>query len=444
LEKIVRIIEISPAGSKIEEWMTGVLVDNMSLFETCVENLLTIGHSASLISSSRAMDALVTVGERADDNVKVRVADFIENNIQILSDPRITNNSNKESVLWKKRFERMEKVDEKSEVIAQSIRTTLKNEWTVPRMVDSILDDNFIKNFPDKVSLYIKMMAEMAGVSSEISNDIVCSWLTLDRDECKESSINYEDRLREIVTNNIQRIIVLREKIGDADGDPIVGLYKLFGITHFARYGELLEEQWKSRNDNSSKYGIWIGSYADSNGVFNNDLEAINNFVESAKALGMKVRIVEARGKISVAKRILQLDEKYGENNKISFMVISAHGNGTEGDELILGEVSETNRDGVITASNLTSKSVSKINNCYDTTMPIAFNVCRAVDKVEGGLGYEYSQHVTDGVVVGVATDLTGIEISLRSDLNNNLRFEFNKGDSDVSHLIKGSSINFV
>jgi hypothetical protein len=113
-------------------------------------------------------------------------------------------------------------------------------------------------------------------------------------------------------------------------------LTQLYGIRNYARYSPtMLEKQYDSR-DKGGRYGIVLNPYDDHNGAFSNKKQVLEHLADQLKMQEVKLRIVEAGGKSGIAKRLLKLDEKYGEYNKIECAVIGAHG---AIDHMVFGKV---------------------------------------------------------------------------------------------------------
>jgi hypothetical protein len=103
-------------------------------------------------------------------------------------------------------------------------------------------------------------------------------------------------------------------------------LTQLYGIRNYARYSRaLLERQYDTR-ENEGRYGIVLNPYDDHNGAFSNKKQVLEHLADQLKMQGVNLRIVEAGGKLGIAKRLLKLDEQYGKHAKIECAVIGAHG----------------------------------------------------------------------------------------------------------------------
>jgi len=119
----------------------------------------------------------------------------------------------------------------------------------------------------------------------------------------------------------------------------------------------------------------------------------------------MKLRVVEARGKVSVTKRIRDLVSHYGSDHKIQFMVVSGHG---DSDSVQLGQYLENNDDWEVTIDDLKKGSVGRLKKFYHSQMPIVFWSCNT--GALGGIADRYSAAVTDGITIGPKDTIFDIE----------------------------------
>ncbi len=105
-------------------------------------------------------------------------------------------------------------------------------------------------------------------------------------------------------------------------------LHDTFGIKEFLRYPpELLVAQAKEVGVNQP-YGVIIFPRHDAEGSFDDITGALKKLFEDTRGHhGLRVFEVAGKyGKNSLAKALLSLDKRYGESNKISFMVLGGHG----------------------------------------------------------------------------------------------------------------------
>lgn len=263
----------------------------------------------------------------------------------------------------------------------------------------------------------------------DVAKDMVESWFTYDqnRDSKKTSERKvWEEAMAEIVVQNLWRIDYLERK----ERGVVKELHRRFGITHFGRYPTgRLWQQWQEK-DETGEYGYWLGGYRDDNGVLYQEAQIIENFVESANGGRVKVRIIEARSKLSLARRLKYLDLQYGEKDKISFGVVSAHGDGT-GKAVVLGFGS----DGVVGVEDIKRlKKGGKLDRVMSYYVPkpsFAFFSCEGA-KGKNSLVILYgTKTVSGGGVVSGSEQLVypeGTSLKLRRGKNGQLFIEARYG----------------
>ncbi|MBI4250203.1 hypothetical protein HY622_01275 [Candidatus Uhrbacteria bacterium] len=136
---------------------------------------------------------------------------------------------------------------------------------------------------------------------------------------------------------NIKTLIAIEQKARGSSK----ALHRDFGIRYFGRYpAPVLLRQFEETSV-QQPYGIMVyPGVEDSRGVFYQDTKIISQFDDSLRkglyaGTPLGLRIMEAQNKDEVERRIPLIDSKYGEQNPISFAVISGHGNAGM---LLLGE----------------------------------------------------------------------------------------------------------
>jgi hypothetical protein len=273
----------------------------------------------------------------------------------------------------------------------------------------------------------VTLLAEAVGVPMPQGADMVRSWLTVDigqmmardtreLDENVKQNL-YVETFRKHVSANIKNILMMKEKTGS--DEAVIGLYQEFGITHFGRYpADVLIDQWKNRDDKSMEYGLWIGPYSDWNTAFDDNQQVFSDFVSTAGKNNARVRVVEARGRLSVAKRIKEMNGRYGDEQKISFIVLSGHG---EPGSVQLGEYIPNNNDFQIRSEDLSGKGATKMKNFYVDGMPMVFISCST--GVSGGVAQQYSVY-TGGETYGPEIPTNISKIHLVRDEKGKLTFE--------------------
>lgn len=175
-----------------------------------------------------------------------------------------------------------------------------------------------------------------------------------------------------------------------------------FGIRNFARYSkDLLVQQFDER-DKNVPYGIVLYPIDDWNGAFsgNTKPEVFENLKEQLSQHGYTLRILEAKGKIEVAKSFIRLDGKYGQEHKISFGIIGAHGNKNI---MVFGREGE---QGALRPQDFLGKGVQRVGKFFAEKPVIILDSC-SVGQDEGiaeRLSKTYGAKViaSDGTVSGI------------------------------------------
>jgi len=221
-----------------------------------------------------------------------------------------------------------------------------------------------------------------------------------------------------IIIRNIDVIKALEEKNPGA----VELLYKKFGITHFGRYPvDLLEEQIKQIEENTKPYGVMLSAYDDNNGAFYSDKQKIADFYESLKRLGYGMRIIEARNKFTIARRLLELDRKYGNYQKISFLVINGHG---DKDSIQFGRTQFEQPQKFVNITDIDKGA--RIDKIYKNNIPIAFIACSTGQ--ENGIAQEFSK-VIGGNITAPRFETALRNIQASKDENGNLMLDVNFDD---------------
>jgi len=102
-------------------------------------------------------------------------------------------------------------------------------------------------------------------------------------------------------------------------------LHEEYGITGFHRYGvSFLLEQLENHGNTDKPYGLIISAVSDHNGALKVP-QGADRFLEKFKDY-YYVRAIEAEGSIELGRKLLEMDKLYGDEHKISFVFVKAHG----------------------------------------------------------------------------------------------------------------------
>lgn len=252
-------------------------------------------------------------------------------------------------------------------------------------------------------------------------NDLIQSWLSIEDDHADSWYINQNLR-------NIRGLESFENK-------SVKYLYDNFGIRSFGRYTmRELKKQYQERND-MGPYGLCFQAVMDWNGSFSqsNQTEDIREKVEENDFI---LRIIEANGKIDLAKRLLFLRDKY--NQKIKFMYMHVHGNT---DVIGLGDREGSDRK--FLQKDLKGKGVQRIKELFEDNAELVLSSC--LTGVEGGLAEEMSR-VYNVKVIASDKPTEGEPKSVnikKNSAGDNLEFKvvFNTADEENDKTRKGTVI---
>ena len=355
-------------------------------------------------------------------------------------------------------------------IVEKKIQEYIKKEETEELSFVMDWQYEFYFELIDKLNLLTESNKEMAArlfmVSSEIDHTIAHDILRKrNLYESKEKNINQQDNLADYilkkfnfsedeVTDLIKSWLSVKDDdmadwyiynnlknirgLENIEKNSAKYLYNNFGIHGFGRYRlHELEKQYNER-DNTGSYGLFFQAVMDWNGSFSqsNQSEDIREKVEENSFM---LRIIEADGKIDLAKRLLFLRDKY--NQKIKFMYMHTHGNT---DVMGLGDKEGNNR--MLLKEDLKGKGVQRIKELFEDDAELILSSC--LTGVKGGLAEEMS-NVYNVKVIASDKPVTGepklVEIK-KNPTGNNLEFNivFNTMDEEnekSDNLAKGTVV---
>ncbi len=166
-------------------------------------------------------------------------------------------------------------------------------------------------------------------------------------------------------------------------------LYEEFGIRNFERYPEsMLIAQFDEANDIEKPYGVRIQATHDWNGAFGRGFGTSGN--KHWETLFQKIqdryafRIVEVKSRIEIARKLIELNRKYGERQKIAFAFIGGHGTK---DYITLGG---GRRHTMLHREDLMGQGAQRAGSFFDSHPTIVLDSCST--GTEGGIGQELSR----------------------------------------------------
>jgi len=301
-------------------------------------------------------------------------------------------------------------------IICSDIDRTISDDILSKRELYKAKEKNI--NQGDYLAGYILKKFDFS--ENEVS-DLIQSWLSIEDDHA--DSYYIDQNLR-----NIRGLESFENK-------SVKYLYDNFGIRSFGRYTmRELKKQYQERDD-MGPYGLCFQAVMDWNGSFSqsNQTEDIREKVEENDFI---LRVIEANGKIDLAKRLLFLRDKY--NQKIKFMYMHVHGNT---DVIGLGDREGSDRK--FLQEDLKGKGVQRIKDLFEDNAELILSSC--LTGAEGGLAEEMSK-VYNVKVIASDKPTEGEPKSVNIKKNpagDNLEFEvvFNTADEENDKTRKGTVI---
>lgn len=239
-----------------------------------------------------------------------------------------------------------------------------------------------------------------------------------------------------VVRENLQALISLEKR------RPGIGrlLNEQFGICNFARYPEeMLIAQYDEVDKTDIPYGVIMFSSFDHNGAFYTDRQNLNSLHRQIKGK-YALRVVEAVGKLDIAKRLHRLSRKYGDNNKISFAIVGGHGNE---DSIQFGEGRSV--EGAFNYSDVFFESVfgrgrlAGYSNYFVKNPTVILLSCSTGKGKKGGIAGILSS--TFGTVIAPSENVTGASFKIAEE-NGRLSFEVKYKGAKTVTFVKGRPVN--
>lgn len=169
----------------------------------------------------------------------------------------------------------------------------------------------------------------------------------LDAGEClrawNDSLWLSEERIgkKKIIKQNVHAALSIEAKRPGA----AALLRREFGVMDFGRYPEdLLLKQCETSDDPESPYGVLIVARDDHNGRLYGERETWSGLDKGLEDKYL-LRVVECGSKQELARRLLQMDRRYGKSQKIGFALLFGHGSK---DGVTLGSVEDPEVTGPI------------------------------------------------------------------------------------------------
>jgi hypothetical protein len=240
--------------------------------------------------------------------------------------------------------------------------------------------------------------------------------------EAWKSSGYSEGEKDEVTLGAIQNIEAMRYLERTKPGS-VSALRNQFGIRHFGRYPEnLLLEQCQEIDNSSKPYGVMFSAVDDHNGAFRTDWGDTKFLWDSLEGKYL-LRAFEFDRKFSLGRRLVESDNKYGKDNKISFSVFRGH---AEKNRVIFGKHKENVWNFLsrtlfkksiptsITSEDLEGEGFKRAKKFFIESPHFIFEACSAGE--EGGIVQKVSK-TYEGEALG--QDYAGSNLPIKPVFNN-------------------------
>ena len=240
-----------------------------------------------------------------------------------------------------------------------------------------ILED---KNDPGQEKVYQRKGAKLfiykACTLSEIDENIKTkTWKYIDK-LLADFNMNTKDIFnpwfnieKDLWEGDIEDHINKMSELEKARPGAVRILFNEFGITLFKKYpAELLIEQFDKRNVDMP-YGIYATTHEGRENALGVEQRFSNPKLLVEK--GVTLRFFEFSNPLGLIKKVATLDKRYGEKNKISFAILSAHGN-TKGDKAFLGGIERK----YVSSEDLTPEWIEYLKNFFTKNPRFLFISC--------------------------------------------------------------------
>ena len=202
-------------------------------------------------------------------------------------------------------------------------------------------------------------------------------------------------------------------------------LYDDYGIMEFHRYpAEVLISQ-VVEEDAQQPYGVVVFPRADHNDAFDGKKYIFDKLYSETRGK-YAIKIAECESKTDLARKFITLDKKYGESNKISFLLMGGHGSG---DALNLGEqrtynetIGEKPNPKAIYNFESESPGFIKANNKYfDKDAEVVFLSCSA--GITDGIADKFSSSYNKKMMAPVIP-VSKLDLDINYDANGKPHFK--------------------
>lgn len=203
-------------------------------------------------------------------------------------------------------------------------------------------------------------------------------------------------------------------------------LFSEYGIKEFHRYpNEVLIEQFDKKDENLP-YGTLLYSNHDHNQAFDTDVATVKKVFEDLKSGGYGLRVGEFDSPFALMKSLAKFNGRYGAHEKMSFMILGAHGS----EQGFSASYTKS-----VESEDLQGEGVQKMKDFFVPEPEIVLASCST--GAEGGLGQKLSDAYQARVhAPGVPTSLKSIETYFSED--GRPKFKVNYADNALRTYSRG------
>lgn len=200
-----------------------------------------------------------------------------------------------------------------------------------------------------------------------------------------------------------------------------------YGIYNFFRYPPNPLIKQLSEENIKRPYGIFVTAYDDHNGAFNDGYE-VGTLASELNKNDTSLKIIEVGSGFGLIKRLLDLDKKFGDSNKISFLILNAHG---QKNSFLLSEID--GNYGNVHKDMLSGKGVRRMKDFFIPHPNIILQSCST--GKETGIGEKIAE-IFDAYVIAPKVPTATKELSVKFDENKNPIFNVEFYEGGVARYI--------
>ncbi len=217
--------------------------------------------------------------------------------------------------------------------------------------------------------------------------------------------------------NNISRNLEKMETLEQQRPGIVQSLFSEFGIKEFRRYPvDALIKQYDDR-DKDEPYGVVLFTNTDHNQAFDMRAHVIESVFKQTGEHGIGTRIAEFDSRYDIMKRFAKLNDKYGEQHKISYLFFAAHG---------MEDSFEVNSAEEVSKKTFDNKGTARLKDFFVEHPEIIMASCST--GADNGIGQKISE--TFGATVHAPNEPTNVKsVDVTFDQDNKPHFAVTYSD---------------